>query len=41
MTKIVRMYVREIKAKYNREYKQLNFDKSCKNVCKRNENQIQ
>ena len=28
MTKNVRMYGREMKAKYNKEYKQLNFDKN-------------
>ena len=28
MTKVVRMYVREMKAKYNKEYEQLNFDET-------------
>ena len=28
MTKNVRMYVREMKAKYNKEYEQLNFDET-------------
>ena len=28
VTKVVRMYVREMEAKYNKEYKQLNFDET-------------
>ena len=39
MTKVVRMYVREMKAKYNKEYEQLNFDETLEEQQKQLENE--